>query len=300
MKITFLGAGAYGTALSRVANYNGHETKFYDPFKFPDISLNSAIAGADAVVYVAPSEKSSEILPHLDKKTPLICASKGFLSQKPFSEFTDFSVLSGASFADSILKTLTDADTADTTKTNTADATETADAGDSTPIKLTGTSDLITQIFSTEEIIIEHTTDVAGVLLCGALKNIYAIGAGYHSSEPSMAFLENALSEMAQVLEINGADKETLRLSCGAADLVLTCSDSSRNFRYGQALKKSHQGATAQKPELTEGVSAILHLEDYPDFKIPRSATTLKDIIKLVKETAPIAKKPQKEENATK
>jgi len=267
MKITFLGAGAYGTALSSVATYNGHEVNFYDPIKFPDVSIESAISGADVIVYTAPSDQAAQILPDLNSDTPLICASKGFLSQAPFKEFKVFSVLSGAGFADDIRATI--------------------DSPDShhQEIRLTGTSDLVNQIFSTEHIVIEHTTDVIGVLLCGALKNIYAIGAGYYSDKPSTIFLEKVLREMADLLEANHADKNTLRLSCGAADLVLTCSDNSRNFRDGQSLKNPHRAATAPNSPLTEGVSAILHLSDYPDFIIPEDATIIGDIIKLVKKS---------------
>ena len=276
MKITFLGAGAYGTALESIALYNGHETKFYDPIKFPDINLESAISGADAVVYCAPSDQAGKILPLLDIETPLICASKGFLSEKPFEKFKNFSVLSGAGFAKDIKAALDIAD-------------EKASS-----IRLTGTSHLIERVFSTEKIIIEYTSDRLGVLLCGALKNIYAIGAGYHSSDFSPAYLESILSEMIDILTLNGADKNTLRLSCGISDLILSCNADSRNFRYGESLKTHASGHNSQpsnvqktksksgKP-LVEGVSAIMHLADYPDFTIPATASILKDIVKLVK-----------------
>ena len=82
--------------------------------------------------------------------------------------------------------------------------------------------------------------DTLGIILCGALKNVYAIGAGLYgesdSSAASMPYLESAISEMQQILKANRADPETLRLSCGAADLVLSCAEGSRNFRFGFVL----------------------------------------------------------------
>ena len=263
MKITFLGAGTFGKALANIAKYNGHETKFYDPIKFPDISLQSAIAGADIVVFVAPSEKAAELLPKLDQETPLICASKGFFSQKSFESFSNFSVLSGAAFAKDIESTFNDKE--------------------AKPLTLTTTSELSETIFSTEKITIEYTKDTLGVLLCGTLKNIYAIGAGLYGESgdtATLSYLETTISEMLSILSANHADPETLRLSCGAADLVLSCSNSSRNFRYGLFLK--NQGSSFDHSATIEGLNAIKALPNYPEFILPNSATIFKDIVKTV------------------
>lgn len=275
MKITFLGAGAFGVALSKIAKYNGHEVNFFDPIKFPDISLYDAISGADVVVYAAPAEKATEVLPELDKNTPLICASKGFLSLKPFQDFKDFSLLYGATFAHDIDIAL----------------------GEAEPKKdspefytLTATSPLSEQIFSTENIKIEYTTDQKGVLLCGALKNVYAIGAGLFGEDDQTTadeapvikpYLAEVIPEFMDILKANQVDFRILLLSCGTADLIITCTPESRNFRLGRALK------TGQKTDglgTTEGLFVISQIENNPDFVLPASATVLKNIIKIVKE----------------
>ena len=274
MKITFLGAGVFGTALSNVAKYNGHEVKLYDPIKYPKTTLSSAISGADLVVYAAPSEKIDEILPQLDQDTPLICASKGFLSAKPFARFKKFSVLSGAAFAHDIENIL---------NPSRADSQTTIIKN----IVLTATSDLSEQIFSTENITIEYTDDIIGVLLCGALKNIYAIGAGiYGGDEVSRTYLENVITEMITILQNNHAKKETLLLSCGATDLVLTCSPRSRNFSFGRALKSQDKSLLHEfvSKNTIEGLSLIKSIDKFSDFVIPDSATILVDIIKVVKD----------------
>ena len=275
MKICFLGAGAFGKALAKVAEYNGHEVSFYDPLVFPEIELTTATQGKNLNVYVAPSDKYTDILPKLDKTTPLICASKGFLSLKPFLGFKDFSALAGAAFSEQVMDTLSDKNE------------------EKPAIRLTASSELAETIFSTEYITIEYTKDPLGILLCGALKNIYAIGAGAYLENqlqeacgPNqgdnlatiLPYLETAAAEIQKILEENGAKKDTMKLSCGVPDLVLTCTDNSRNFRFGRSL------ITGKKEDSTtvEGVNAIKNLDKYPEFIIPDSATLLKDIIKRV------------------
>ncbi len=269
MKITFLGAGDFGSILSDIAIYNGHETKFYDPLKYPNVTLNEAISGADVVVFTAPSTAAPVLLPKLDADTPLICASKGFLSLKPFSRFKNFSVISGAGFSKDIRAALD---------------IESEDVKD---VVLTASSELSEELFSTERIRIEYTHDTLGIMLCGALKNVYAIGAGYYGSgELSLGYLENVISEMLDILEINDADKDTLRLSCGAADLVYSCSEKSRNFRLG-ALIKAGDDNKIQKfvsENTLEGLNIIKSLQDYSDFIIPNDTPMIVDIINLVKE----------------
>ena len=101
-----------------------------------------------------------------------------------------------------------------------------------------------------------------------------------------MSYLENVISEMLDLLEINDADKNTLRLSCGAADLVYSCSENSRNFRLGALIKKGDQEKikTFIAHNTLEGINIIRALKDYPDFIIPNDTPMIKDIINLVKE----------------
>ena len=261
MKITFLGAGVFGSALAKIAEENGHEVRFYDPYKYPDNTLHDATNGSDLNIFTAPSSAATEILSDLDKETPLICASKGFLSLKPFTDFKDFSALGGAGFAEQI---------------ETIEQTNT--------VTFTTSSETAETIFSTENIKIEYTKDTLGIMLCGALKNVFAIGAGLYGEAESnaapMSYLESAISEMQQILNANHADPNTLRLSCGAADLVLSCSNKSRNFRFGQSLKNGNFNSE----ETVEGLSVIQSIKNYPEFIVPDSAHLFSDIIKIVEE----------------
>ncbi|MBQ3309301.1 hypothetical protein IJG78_01335 [Candidatus Saccharibacteria bacterium] len=258
MKVTILGAGAFGSALGKIVEYNGHEVTFYDPIKYPSISLDSAVSSPEAIIYVAPSDQHADLLPYLPQDTPLICASKGFLSLTPFNKFTNFSALGGAAFAKDI----------ENSKKN---------------LRLTASSSLSERLFSTEKITVEYTADTLGILLCGALKNIYAIGAGLfgdseNAEAVSMPYLESVISEMQSILKVNGSSSEVLKLSCGAPDLLLSCSPDSRNFRFGLSLKNH----TKSNDATVEGLSVIKSLNEYPEFTIPNSATILKDIINII------------------
>lgn len=278
MKITFLGAGVFGSALANIAKDNGHEVKFYDPFKYPDINLHDATNGSDLNIFTAPSSASSNILPELDKDTPLIIASKGFVSLKPFQDFKKVSALGGAGFASDIETAESQAETAKSQPESQPESQN------SKTITFTTSSETAENIFSAENIKLEFTDDTLGILLCGALKNVFAIGAGLYgetdSSAAPMSYLETAISEMHQILKDNHANPETLRLSCGAADLVLSCTNNSRNFRFGQALKNQ----VSPENNTVEGLSVINSLKSNPDFIIPESANLFKDIINTIKE----------------
>ena len=261
MKITFLGAGVFGSALAKIAEENGHEIRFYDPYKYPDISISDATNGSDLNFFTAPSHTANDILPNLDKNTPLVCASKGFLGLSPFRSFKNLSALGGAGFANDIKET--------------------------EKVTFTTSSEQVENIFSTKNTHIEYTNDTLGIILCGALKNVFAIGAGLYGETDStaapMSYLESAVSEMQDILKDNGANPETLRLSCGAADLVLSCAEGSRNFRFGRDLKDGNLDDDI-KNITVEGLSVINSLDSYPDFTIPDSAHLFKDIIKTIKE----------------
>ena len=262
MKITILGAGAFGTALGSILEENKHELAFFDPYVFPKISLRTALKSSAAVILAAPSAEVPKLLKKLPKNLPLICASKGFLSTVPFQNFTDFSVLSGGAFA-SQLKA-------------------------KAPTTLTATSAFAADLFTTKWLTIEQTTDTKGVLLCGALKNLYAIYSGYHAEEDHQTyeqFINAAVKELASILAENGGMASTAELSCGRQDLSITCSSTeSRNYSFGASLR-ARKNARINRPIVaatTEGLAAYRAIKATADFKIPDSAPMLKEIIHLL------------------
>jgi glycerol-3-phosphate dehydrogenase (NAD(P)+) len=100
----------------------------------------------------------------------------------------------------------------------------------------------IQQDFSSETLRLYTSTDITGVELGGALKNVIAIAAGVavgvglgHNS--SAALITRGIAEITRLAVACGGRRETLAGLSGVGDLVLTCTGSlSRNRTVGQAL----------------------------------------------------------------
>lgn len=252
MKISIIGAGAFGTALGGVLANKGFDIDFYDT-RVEKERLSDVLLGARAVVLCVPSAAAPYVLPHLPKDVPLVVATKGILSDTAFSEFSDWMVLSGPGFAEDIKRAM--------------------------PTHLTATDQRVVEMFGTEYLDFDLTDDRKGVLMCGALKNVYAIWAGYLDLKPvsreHRQFLHRVSLEMAEVLAFNGAQGETVQMNCGVGDLKITCGLPSRNYEHGQRLRADIH-ATPDKT--VEGLSAIRRIKR-GEIKVPSSAEYLQEIL---------------------
>ena len=231
MKIAILGAGAFGTALGGILADKGCDIDYYDSRLYKE-KLSDVIKDAKYIVLCVPSNAAPYVLPYLPNNIPLIIATKGILGDQIFSKFEDYMVLSGPGFASDIKLRK--------------------------PVKLTATDKRIIKLFGTEYLSFDTTNDRRGVLMCGALKNVYAILAGWLDLKPLSdaheSYLEEVEGEMRELLSANGASAETVDLECGKGDLRLTCALPSRNYEYGQKLKKDPN----YEPDNTvEGLSTL-------------------------------------------
>ncbi len=257
MKIAILGAGCFGTALGGILASNGYDIDYYDSTLEKE-NLADNLETAKYVVLAVPSKVAPYLLPHVRKDRPLIVATKGILTDNYFAEFKEWMVLSGPGFA--------------------------SDIKEKKKTYLTVTDERIKELFKAPYMIFDETSDRLGVLMCGALKNVYAIMAGYKRLEPgsqeSSAFLKVALKEMEMLLDANGAKPSTVKLACGKGDLKLTCAPQSRNYTFGYRLSfdKKYQ------PECTvEGLSTIKRIRR-KEILIPENLPILGEILKLVSE----------------
>lgn len=105
-------------------------------------------------------------------------------------------------------------------------------------------------LFHSSSFRVYQNDDMAGVELCGALKNVLAIAVGLADglglgSNARAALITRGLVEMRRLCEALGGQAETLSGLAGLGDLLLTSTDDrSRNRRFGLALGR---GASAEQ-----------------------------------------------------
>jgi glycerol-3-phosphate dehydrogenase (NAD(P)+) len=270
--VAVIGAGAWGTALAGIAARAGRTVTLYardashaeriashrENPRLPGVRLvdeitvthDRAMAGrADIVLIATPAQHLRAALdglaPHLREATPVIACAKGIEhgTHKFMTEVIAESaahaipaILSGPSFADDVARALPTA--------VTLAAKDEALAGD------------LVQALGSATFRPYHTTDVRGVEIGGAAKNVLAIAAGIVVGRKLGASAQAALttrgfSELARFGRALGARAETMVGLSGLGDLILTCSSpQSRNFALGLALGR---GEPKPAGKLAEG-----------------------------------------------
>ena len=262
-RIGVLGAGAWGTALAKHLAEKGlyvqlwaYEQEVVDSIKaghenrlfLPGVALPASliasnilgevVQGCDALLFAVPSHVARPVLrqmaPLLMTGTPIISATKG-VEEDTFKLMTQvmedmFSssmhrsilVLSGPSFAMEVSQ------------------------GQPTAVCLAGqdhaTVTALQAVFMTSTLRVYADSDVVGVQLGGALKNVMALAAGIvdglglgHNTRA--ALITRGLAEMVRLGMSMGADPRTFYGLSGVGDLVLTCTGTlSRNHTVGVRL----------------------------------------------------------------
>src|SRR5215475_11204294 len=256
--VAVVGAGAWGTALASVAARAGREVVLYardaahaakmastrENPKLPGTKLAAGIsvtcdiaiaARADIVLVATPAQHLRAAVnvlgPHLRRSAPVIACAKG-IEHGTHKFMTDVmaesaphalpAILSGPSFAEDVARGVPTAVTL-AAKDETL-AVQLVRALGTTPFRP------------------YHTTDVRGVEIGGAAKNVLAIAAGIVVGRKLGASAQAALttrgfSELARLGRACGARAETMAGLSGLGDLILSCpSPQSRNFALGLAL----------------------------------------------------------------
>jgi len=276
-RISVLGAGAWGTAIALALHRKGgHEVslwahttelaqeihdarenrQFLPGFPLPatiDVTSDcNSITAADIVVSVVPSEflrttftrlrgcfRNGQFVVSATKglEDPTILRMTQVLSSvlEPSGKLLSIGALSGPSFA---VEVAAEQPTAVTVAFSDLDVAR-----------------LVQQEFSSESLRLYTSTDVIGVELGGALKNVIAIAAGIaagvglgHNS--TAALMTRGIAEITRLAVACGGRRETLAGLSGTGDLVLTCTGSlSRNRTVGEAL-----GQGRKLPEILAGL----------------------------------------------
>ncbi len=253
MKISIAGAGAFGSAIASVFAKGGHSTKLFSPTNFKELCATRVPrklgniklpAEIDIVNSLEKTEKNEYLfLAVPTQNLASFCKeNKSFLSDRPLiscckgvdqatglrpseilSEHSSkVAVMSGPSFAVDISKGMP-----------TALVLASAEPGFLRKLQ----SDISMHNFR-----LYRTSDVVGVELGGALKNIIAIACGIaigakQGDSARAALMTRGFSEMIDFAEAHGAKEKTLTGLSGLGDLSLTCnSEKSRNFVFGVSL----------------------------------------------------------------
>jgi glycerol-3-phosphate dehydrogenase (NAD(P)+) len=262
MRCGVIGAGAWGTALADLLTRNGHEVRLwaYEPDVADAITerhentrflaghpltpalratndLGQALTGAELVVMATPSQVLRPIAraarASIRESTPVVIASKG-LERETLSLMTQVAAeelpratvvaLSGPSFAAEVVRCQ---------PTAVVVASDDSDA-----------AALVQRAFSSPYFRAYTHTDIVGVELGGALKNVMAVATGIAEGlglgfNARAALITRGLAEMTRLGVSLGAEQGTFAGLAGLGDLVLTCTGSlSRNRAVGIELGK--------------------------------------------------------------
>jgi glycerol-3-phosphate dehydrogenase (NAD(P)+) len=279
--IGIVGAGAWGTALAKVAaernllvrlwaheadvvqaiNARRENALFLAGVRLPESVVATErfadLAAATMIILAVPAQFLGRTLTalaeHVRPEAPLVNAAKGIeiATGRLMSEVTASvlpgspqAALSGPSFA--------------------------REVADGLPTALTVASrdkalaERIAAALGSARLRLYTSNDIVGTQIGGAVKNVLAIACGIATGRglgenARAALITRGLAEMTRLTAALGGSPETLLGLCGVGDLVLTCmSATSRNFAVGLALGqgKTLVDALAGKRSVAEGVAS--------------------------------------------
>ena len=282
LPLLVLGAGSWGTALALVLAHNGHTVRLWshnpehvqqlqaarqNAHFLPDIifpnnlhpisELTPHVSDVKHIIVAVPShgfrETLTKLQPLLNSYVSICWATKGLenntglllhqVAQAVLGDNIPLSVLSGPSFAKEVAAQLP---TAITIAANEIQHAQ-----------------VFADIFHNPHYFRAYTnTDIIGVQVGGAIKNVIAIAAGIadglaFGANTRAALITRGLTEMVRFGMALGGKQETFMGLTGLGDLMLTCTDDlSRNRRFGYKLAKglTLQQAQTEIGQVVEGV----------------------------------------------
>jgi glycerol-3-phosphate dehydrogenase (NAD(P)+) len=287
--VAVLGAGSWGTALAVQFARSGRPSRLWGRDReqlavmarerrngrylpsgaFPDAlvvqpDLAAALRGARDLLIAVPSHAFrsmlTELQPVLGEQTQLAWATKGFelptgllphqVAREILGPQRAVAVLSGPTFAREVGAGLPTAMVVASTDAAFAKA--------------------LAEDLSSTNFRVYTSTDIIGVEVGGAVKNVLAVGAGLSDglglgANARVALITRGLAEMMRLGVALGAQRETFMGLAGLGDLVLTCTDDqSRNRRFGLKVAGGSSPAEALESigQVVEGYPAARALRD--------------------------------------
>ncbi|MFK7161160.1 NAD(P)H-dependent glycerol-3-phosphate dehydrogenase [Marinospirillum sp. MEB164] len=283
LRVAVVGGGSFGTALTSIIAGNGYPVQLWvrdpelasainrdhtNPRYLPQLTLpeqvqastdlGRVVSSAELIFLAIPSKGFATVLeqaqPYLTPDHRLVSTTKGFEEQgfqlmsqvmQAHAPTQHIGVLSGPNLASELAQ-----------QQLTATVIASAD-----PV----TRRQVQEVLSNHYLRVYANTDMYGVELGGALKNIYAIAAGMAAAmgmgeNTKSMLMTRALAEMSRFAVSLGANPLTFLGLAGVGDLIVTCSSPlSRNFRVGQALGQGQtlEQIVASLGQVAEGVNTI-------------------------------------------
>jgi glycerol-3-phosphate dehydrogenase (NAD(P)+) len=249
MKITILGSGMFGTALSCMFRENKCKIKIWDKFdsnfdnlrkKYPDTifttNLKESLIDTDLIVIAIPisflEENMIDIKKHYQGEDILIASkginiNDGLLAHQIIKKYIkpkNIGAISGGTFAIDMQNKKIMGLTLGTTSAKLAS--------------------IVKENLSNKYLKVQYTNDLIGVEVCGSIKNIMAIGfgildgAGYPEST-RFFYLTKSIYEIDNLIQKLNGNKKTIMTYAGIDDIMMTCtSDKSRNYSLGKLIGK--------------------------------------------------------------
>ncbi len=295
-KVSIIGAGSWGTALAVVLNNNGHQVIIWSAIedeiqmlkekrehvaKLPGVrlaaeiqltaDLKEAVEDRDLLVLAVPSvftrTTAGKMKPLVKEQQLIVNVAKG-IEEQTLMTLTDIieeeipqaraAVLSGPSHAEEVGKGL---------PTTCVAGARTREA-----------AEYVQNIFMNDVFRVYTSSDMMGIELGGALKNVIALAAGMadglgYGDNTKAALITRGIAEIGRLALAMGAKYETLSGLTGIGDLIVTCASvHSRNRKAGMLIGqgKTMEEATQEVQMVVEGIySAKAAMELSRKYQVP-------------------------------
>ena len=304
MKISILGAGAFGLALASIFKENNNDVTVWSRFeeevaslrekntneKIKNIKLPSGIKytsnlkdtveSSELLVIAIPAEFVDDLVKQLKtlvKKQYILIASKG-IENDTFSFLEEvvrrgintrkIAVISGPTFAIDIVKNY--------------------------PVAFTlasrswMTREVIKKTLINSHVKVRPSRDVVGVEVCGAIKNVISIASGmiegmnYPESTKAM-FITESLHDLKNLIKALGGNKKTILTFAGFGDLLMTAtSTKSRNFTFGKMFGENRPKEEIEKYKKETTIEGLYTLESI--YNLIKKKKVYMPIIYLIKD----------------